>query len=109
MLSRWRPAESTLSDDEEDGDDDSEEAAVVELLELNARMREVIVAYGGAVFPKLNWSAPKVHVDLSFSRDRVMLTGVLARCRMHVGSRLRHPSVVCLQQTCTCCSSPLTL
>lgn len=35
--------------------------------ELEAEMREAIAELGGAVFPKLNWSAPKVRLPLRLS------------------------------------------
>ncbi|EJD43518.1 D123-domain-containing protein [Auricularia subglabra TFB-10046 SS5] len=56
------PAVSTLSDDEDqdDSDDsDPEPATRFAFPELDQRIREVIKAYDGGVFPKLNWSAPK--------------------------------------------------
>ncbi|KAH7105045.1 D123-domain-containing protein [Auriculariales sp. MPI-PUGE-AT-0066] len=56
-----RPAGSMLSDDEgDDGDDgDDDPSSVFEFPDLDRSIREAIAAYDGAVFPKLNWSAPK--------------------------------------------------
>jgi hypothetical protein len=51
--------DSDKSDDEE-SDDGEEEAAGRNFDTLNARIRQVISAYEGAVFPKLDWSAPLV-------------------------------------------------
>ena len=59
------PAESTLSDDEaeegadDDDDDDDEEKRHYSFPELDARIRACVMEYGG-VFPKLNFSSPKV-------------------------------------------------
>lgn len=59
----FRPAESTLSDnDEEDADeddDDEEPRKRFAFPEFDERIREAVRRYG-AVFPKLNFSSPKV-------------------------------------------------
>ncbi|KAE9404018.1 D123-domain-containing protein [Gymnopus androsaceus JB14] len=53
------PAESTLSDDEDDvNPDEEEEEQVFAFPELDEKIRAAIKDYG-AVFPKLNFSAPK--------------------------------------------------
>lgn len=66
MVGRYRPAESTLSDDEgegegedSDGSEDGEVRRRFAFPELDAQIRECIRTYG-AVFPKLNFSSPKV-------------------------------------------------
>ncbi|KAJ6508862.1 D123-domain-containing protein [Mycena sanguinolenta] len=57
------PVESTLSDDEgedsDDAEDEDEPRRRFAFLELDAQIRECIRTYG-AVFPKLNFSSPKV-------------------------------------------------
>jgi hypothetical protein len=52
-------------DDSNDDDDDDEEAAAEprNFDPLNARIRQVLSAYEGAVFPKLDWSAPSVSLS----------------------------------------------
>jgi hypothetical protein len=62
-----RPPKSTLEDDDDhgcDGSDDEEAtasfAARYSFPELDAQIRATIDEYGGAVFPKLNFSSPKV-------------------------------------------------
>ncbi|KAG8944066.1 hypothetical protein FRC04_002206 [Tulasnella sp. 424] len=57
-------AQSSLSDDEseqgsEEASDNSEPPAKYSFPELDAQIRLIMAAYGGAVFPKLNWTAPK--------------------------------------------------
>jgi len=56
-----RPAESTLSDDDDgyESDDEGEELKKFAFPELDQKIRECIKEYG-AVFPKLNFSSPKV-------------------------------------------------
>jgi hypothetical protein len=55
--------ESSLSDDEEDAnessDDEEEPRRKFAFPELDAKIREVVKQYG-AVFPKLNFSSPRV-------------------------------------------------
>jgi hypothetical protein len=53
-----RPAESTLSDDD-DTEDEEDGGRRFSFPELDAKIRECINEYG-AVFPKLNFSSPKV-------------------------------------------------
>ena len=60
-----RLAETALSDDE-DTEEDAEEGPHYAFPELDAQIREAIKEYG-AVFPKLNFSSPKVR--LSFLHD----------------------------------------
>ena len=57
-----RPAESTLSDDEgggEEEEEDEEPRKKFSFPELDQRIRSVVAEYG-AVFPKLNFSSPRV-------------------------------------------------
>ncbi|EKM51888.1 uncharacterized protein PHACADRAFT_262285 [Phanerochaete carnosa HHB-10118-sp] len=56
-----RPAESTLSDDEGDEGDD-EPRRTFAFPELDAKIREAVKDYG-AVFPKLNFSSPRVRFN----------------------------------------------
>ena len=56
-----RPAETALSDDE-DTEEDVEEGPHYAFTELDAQIREAVKEYG-AVFPKLNFSSPKVRVS----------------------------------------------
>lgn len=62
-MSMYRPAESTLSDDEGYDLEGSEEADELQrkfaFPDLDAQIREAISDYG-AVFPKLNFSSPRV-------------------------------------------------
>lgn len=64
----YRPAESTI-EDESDGDDENEEedddAEEFAFPELDSRIREVVREYG-AVFPKLNFSSPRVRLAPHF-------------------------------------------
>jgi hypothetical protein len=55
--------ESTLSDDEdvEDAGEDTEGTAHYAFPDLDARIRAAVKEYGG-VFPKLNFSSPKVRI-----------------------------------------------
>lgn len=53
---------SSLSGDDEEEDDDDDEAEARNFDGLNERIRRVIRDYDGAVFPKLDWSAPAVSV-----------------------------------------------
>lgn len=57
-----RPQKSTLEDDHDcDSDDEAGSFAVrYSFPELDAQIRATIDEYGGAVFPKLNFSSPKV-------------------------------------------------
>lgn len=57
-----RPAETALSDDE-DTEEDVEEGPHYAFTELDAQIREAVKEYG-AVFPKLNFSSPKVRVSI---------------------------------------------
>jgi hypothetical protein len=54
--------DSDKSDDDEMSDDGEEEAEARNFDVLNDRIRQVLSAYEGAVFPKLDWSAPLVSV-----------------------------------------------
>ena len=40
------------------------------LPKLGAKIREVISEYGGGVFPKLNWTAPRVRLSPLLSQER---------------------------------------
>lgn len=67
MITLLRPAESALSDDDDDDDDDDDqddEPRRFAFPELDAKIRECIKEYG-AVFPKLNFSSPKVNLLIS--------------------------------------------
>jgi hypothetical protein len=60
-----RPRKSALEDDHDhdcDSDDEAtaSSAARYSFPELDAQIRATIDEYGGAVFPKLNFSSPKV-------------------------------------------------
>ncbi len=58
-----RPPKSTLGDDHDSDSDDeatASSAARYSFPELDAQIRATIDEYGGAVFPKLNFSSPKV-------------------------------------------------
>ena len=59
-----RPAESSLSDDEPDDEDQTEQPRFA-FPELDARIRSAIANYD-AVFPKLNFSSPRVRIFASF-------------------------------------------
>ena len=64
MLTPSSPAESSLSDDENEDGDSIDDAAVgrsFSFPDLDERIRKVIKEYG-AVFPKLNFSSPKVRL-----------------------------------------------
>ena len=49
------------SDDDSSWSDDGEASESVSFPETEAAIEEAISALGGAVFPKLNWSSPKVN------------------------------------------------
>lgn len=57
-----------------DSSSSSSVAPVYHLPKLNAAVRQAIAQYGGAVFPKLNWTSPKV----SF-RSIIMLAVIVIR------------------------------
>jgi hypothetical protein len=64
-----RPASSTLSDSEDDEtleDVQEESSRKYAFPELDAKIRQTIKEYG-AVFPKLNFSSPKVYISFSLS------------------------------------------
>ena len=68
-----RPTGSTLSDDDSDGDDNDAASGSEEgdgpkfsFPELDVKIRSTIAGYG-AVFPKLNFSSPKVPLDQPLS------------------------------------------
>ncbi|PWN92538.1 D123-domain-containing protein [Acaromyces ingoldii] len=52
------PSSLSGEEEEEEDDDDDEEAEARNFDGLNERIRRVIQDYEGAVFPKLDWSAP---------------------------------------------------
>ena len=53
------------SDGEDEGSDGEEdEGEKYSFPELDSKIRECISEYGGAVFPKLNFSSPKVYLEL---------------------------------------------
>jgi len=98
----FRPIESTLSDDEkEDMSDKSKDDGPVSpeyhFPDLDKHIRGCIEEYG-AVFPKLNFSSPKVSEDNLLSK-----TDVNDSYRMRRGySRLLPPSSAHPPQTCIC-------
>ena len=53
-------AEDSAFTAEDDDDDASDDASQSRFPELHAAIEAAIARLGGAVFPKLNWSAPKV-------------------------------------------------
>lgn len=55
----YRPAESTIEDESDGEESEEEEAEEFTFPELDSRIREVVREYG-AVFPKLNFSSPRV-------------------------------------------------
>ena len=60
-----RPPKSTLDDDQDhvyEGDDEDTASETVQYSfpDLDAQIRATIDEYGGAIFPKLNFSSPKV-------------------------------------------------
>lgn len=64
-----RPQKSTLEDNHDhdcDSDDEASasSAARYSFPELDAQIRVIIDEYGGAVFPKLNFSSPKARFSL---------------------------------------------
>jgi hypothetical protein len=99
-----RPPRSTLEDDNADHDSDSDNdgeaiaSAAVRYAfpELDAQIRAVIEDYGGAVFPKLNFSSPKVrphfvHVTSRRSphvsnKQNVRVRAIYIYCRTRRGS-----------------------
>lgn len=54
-----RPAKSTIEGESDEEDEEDEEAEEFAFPELDSRIREVVREYG-AVFPKLNFSSPRV-------------------------------------------------
>jgi len=59
-----RPENETSDDGTSEGEEDSDASAVpshrYSFPELDAKIRDVVKEYGG-VFPKLNWTSPRVH------------------------------------------------
>jgi len=49
--------ERSADEDEEEGESSTPQHY---LPKLGARIRQTILEYGGGVFPKLNWTAPRV-------------------------------------------------
>lgn len=70
-------ASSTLSDDEkEDADDDSdsdEPRRTYAFPELDAQIRSAIKRYEGSVFPKLNFSSPRVRDTFPSLREQQLI------------------------------------
>jgi hypothetical protein len=69
-LHYFRPPKSTLDDDDDHDCNSDDEAAASPAVryafpELDSQIRVTIEEYGGAVFPKLNFSSPKVRCCLS--------------------------------------------
>jgi hypothetical protein len=83
-----RAVESTLSDDEKDDEDEDEDGesdrrSKYAFPELDAQIRAVIARYD-AVFPKLNFSSPKVNLAHPF----FPVTPAHPGCRTRRGSCL---------------------
>ncbi|KAJ3190461.1 hypothetical protein HDU85_000759 [Gaertneriomyces sp. JEL0708] len=57
MLARFRPAGD--ESDSDGNDDETVEPSVPSFPQLQAEIESAIQAFGGAVFPKMNWSSPK--------------------------------------------------
>jgi hypothetical protein len=59
---KWLDSESIFMPLETSGDEGEGEGSTPRhyLPKLGAKIREVISEYGGGVFPKLNWTAPRV-------------------------------------------------
>lgn len=72
-----RDAEKTLAEDEDESDSTSSGGDWFSFPELDDRIRRAIKEYG-AVFPKLNFSSPRVSLSLE---SRVMKLSYLG-CRM---------------------------
>ena len=67
---KWLDSESIFMPLETQSDDEGEGEGSIPrhyLPKLGAKIREVISEYGGGVFPKLNWTAPRVRL-LSFPK-----------------------------------------
>ena len=84
--------ESTLSDDEDDEDEDAEEPIKrYSFPELDTKIRECIKEYG-AVFPKLNFSSPKVRISALYAMPSAVciLRDLKLSDRTRPGSSLLH-------------------
>lgn len=70
LMYQWLDSESIFipTETEDDGRDTpvsvSENKNEWRLPNLSRRIRETIKSYGGGVFPKLNWTAPRVRPNL---------------------------------------------
>ena len=95
-----RPVESTLSDDGEEEGEDAEEGQRYTFPMLDAQIRQVIKEYG-SVFPKLNFSSPKV----GFSHFIICISGLL---KFAIGCILDITCIFALKvyMSCRCLSSP---
>jgi hypothetical protein len=69
---KWLDSESIFMPLESWGGEGEGEGSVPRhyLPKLGAKIREVISEYGGGVFPKLNWTAPRVRLLSFFQRAR---------------------------------------
>jgi hypothetical protein len=94
-----RSAESTLSDDENESTDDNDEDDELEkryaFPDLDKRIRACVLEYN-AVFPKLNFSSPKVYDFFKFfdillfsNKDlgRIMASPSFLSSQMYLASR----------------------
>lgn len=73
--------------DEDDRDDAQEEADTPEFPELVAQLESAIAELGGSVFPKLNWSAPRVSLTVCLNFTSGLMIPLIVRCihRTRVG------------------------
>jgi len=83
----FRPPKSTLTDDNaDDCHSDSEDEATTSAAtqyafpEIDAQIQAAIDAYGGGVFPKLNFSSPKAHFPLFCSSWGVLIPPSFETC-----------------------------
>lgn len=98
------------SDDDDEEEEEEEEAAVSapapRFPALEAEVAGAIAALGGAVFPKLDWSAPRDAVWIAFDRTLRCQTAsdvfLLLKSSDHVAFDLEHAF-----DHCTDCSPPL--
>lgn len=70
-----------LSDEDEASDSDDEPVARFSFPELDRQIRQAISTYG-AVFPKLNWTAPKACCTFSHLALGFPLTEAIIGCKL---------------------------
>ena len=61
-------ADSALTAEDDDDDAGSDDVPAARFPELHTSIEAAIARLGGAVFPKLNWSAPKVRSHVLLRR-----------------------------------------